>query len=82
MADINKDQRLDAHEFIIAMFLIASKKRGYDIPPMVPESLIASSWPDPSSPTQASIPVQPATPILGVTKVNKVGVGVNVRGRM
>jgi epidermal growth factor receptor substrate 15 len=56
MADLNKDQKLDPHEFVIAMFLIANRKRGLELPPVVPESLIASAWPDPSSPTQLSLP--------------------------
>eukprot|EP00026_Physarum_polycephalum_P000639 Phypoly_transcript_00640.p1 GENE.Phypoly_transcript_00640~~Phypoly_transcript_00640.p1 ORF type:complete len:1212 (+),score=296.22 Phypoly_transcript_00640:141-3776(+) len=65
MADLNKDQKLDPHEFIIAMFLIANRKRGLELPPVVPESLIASAWPDPSSPTQPSLPAgNPPNPAL------------------
>jgi hypothetical protein len=54
MADLNKDQKLDPHEFVIAMYLIANRKRGFELPSVVPESLISSAWPDPSSPTQSA----------------------------
>lgn len=67
MADLNKDQKLDPHEFVIAMFLIANRKRGFELPPVVPDSLIASAWPDPSSPTQPSLP--PSNPALSTPAV-------------
>lgn len=63
MADLNKDQKLDQQEFLIAMFLISVKRRGYELPANLPESLIVSTRPDPSSPTQASLPpVQVSAP--------------------
>jgi epidermal growth factor receptor substrate 15 len=43
MADINQDQKLDFTEFCIAMFLIAVKKKGQELPPALPESLITSA---------------------------------------
>jgi hypothetical protein len=73
MADLQKDQKLDPHEFIIAMFLIANRKRGFELPAVVPESLIASAWPDPSSPTQPSLPPgnqSPAIPALTTPAVH------------
>ncbi len=58
MADMNGDQKLDPHEFIIAMFLIANRKRGLELPHVVPESLIASAWPDPPSPPSQQLQQQ------------------------
>lgn len=36
MSDIDKDQKLNEHEFIIAMYLINSKLKGIDLPDTLP----------------------------------------------
>ncbi|EGC38705.1 hypothetical protein DICPUDRAFT_148600 [Dictyostelium purpureum] len=43
LSDLNKDQKLDCQEFIIAAFLIRSVLKGYELPVRIPESLITSS---------------------------------------
>lgn len=57
---MNKDQKLDAHEFVIAMFLITAKKRGLELPATLPDSLISTAWPEPSSPTLSALPSNPS----------------------
>lgn len=68
MADITQDQQLDFLEFCIAMFLITAKKKGQELPPTLPESLIASIRADaPVPPINSPQPGQPGvgfTPVL------------------
>ncbi len=40
LSDIDKDGKLDLHEFVIAMFLIDMAKKGHNIPPRLDEEMI------------------------------------------
>ena len=42
LSDVNKDGKLSADEFCIAMKMVLVKRKGYDIPSTIPESLLKS----------------------------------------
>jgi hypothetical protein len=52
---MNKDQKLDLHEFTIAMFLIGARKKGLELPPALPDALIASAKPETTTSTTPKV---------------------------
>ncbi|KAF5294447.1 hypothetical protein FQR65_LT01573 [Abscondita terminalis] len=68
LADTNADGKMDINEFSIACKLINLKLRGYDIPKVLPPTLIASlrmhNTPPVIPPLPASVPQQPLIPNL------------------
>ncbi|KYQ88923.1 EPS15 (EH) domain-containing protein [Tieghemostelium lacteum] len=61
LADYNRDTRLDKHKFVIAMYLINQRRKGKELPTVLPQILLESS----KSTFQS-------TPVLGIQQSDSI----------
>ncbi len=64
LSDITGDQRLDPHEFAIAMYLINCRLKKIDLPDTLPASLLSPSTATSSGNVPPTLVSTPSTPNL------------------